>query len=430
MEQTDVAQATAPGKRPSGRHMLPPGVGSFNIAQAPPKLLHGAEDKLAAREMQPFIAYCVPPAAQECCVEDVPRAVGDRDAGDRFDALSAEIEARIASKRTPEEEHNAAGVVISALSFIFNVSMLAAVTGPLLMMSALSNLNEKQVDSIGFWAQLADSQARQASAKLVGTNQKGIAGELLPLGLIVKNGSGGERVRISGLPEGIQLSLGTSLGAGKWIVSSNELDLAYVGSSDPSLTFLEAVAELYSSGGRLMDIRNIQFEWVETSEGEAAPPGSTLAEHFRTSTSERLKREPEVIGSDLGSHGEEPEIAHLPRLSGTPEVPTQQQSLDSDRAIEMLRLGEDLLNRGDIAAARLALEHAVMGKNAQAALELAMTFDWYFLNKWRAVGTIGDDAKARTWYQQAMRLGATEASIHLNRLSRKPHPLSTDRGRP
>lgn len=298
--------------------MLPPGVGRFNIAPAPAKL-RGPDDKLAPREKEPLVTYFPPPAP-------------------------------------PEEEHNAARVVISALSFIFNVSMLAAVTGPLLMMSVLSNLNEKQVDGIGFRAQLADGQARQAFAKLVVTNQKGIAGEPLPLGLIVKNGSGGETVTISGLPEGIQLSLGTSLGEGKWVVSSNELDLAYVASSDSSLTFLEAAVELYSSGGRLVDIRNIQFEWVEKSEGETAPPDSALAEHFQTSTSERLKREPEVIGSDLGSHGEESqssmfEIAQLPRPSGTPEVPTQQQILDSDRALEMLRLGEDLLNRGDIAAA-------------------------------------------------------------------------------
>jgi TPR repeat protein len=91
------------------------------------------------------------------------------------------------------------------------------------------------------------------------------------------------------------------------------------------------------------------------------------------------------------------------------------------RPAELLKLGEKLLDRGDIAAARLALERAATGGNAQGALKLAMTFDQFFLGEWGTVGTLSDEVKAREWYDRAMTLGATEASQHLDRLPRKPY---------
>jgi hypothetical protein len=104
-----------------------------------------------------------------------------------------------------------------------------------------------------------------------------------------------------------------------------------------------------------------------------------------------------------------------------PEALVEHQTREMVRPAELLKLGEKLLDRGDIAAARLALERAATGGNAQGALKLAMTFDQFFLGEWGTVGTLSDEVKAREWYDRAMTLGATEASQHLDRLPRKPY---------
>src|SRR5262249_54602311 len=175
-----------------GTRMMAPGVGSFNIA-SPPTKPHASDDKFALRQNERSMAFL-----------RASRGITVNDEDSEFPA---------------PEQHNAARVAISALSFLFNALMLAAVTGPLLAMSTLSHLNDKQVDGMPFAAQSAVGQRAQTFAKLIVTNQKGVAEEALPLGIVIKNGSEGEKVTISGLPEGIELSLGTLLTAGKWAVS-------------------------------------------------------------------------------------------------------------------------------------------------------------------------------------------------------------------
>ena len=86
----------------------------------------------------------------------------------------------------------------------------------------------------------------------------------------------------------------------------------------------------------------------------------------------------------------------------------------------LLRLGRDLVKQGDIAAARMAFKRAAVAGNSQAAFELGMTYDQFFLRQWRVVGMAPDVSQAREWYDLANRLGSTEASRQLERLARGP----------
>jgi TPR repeat protein len=62
------------------------------------------------------------------------------------------------------------------------------------------------------------------------------------------------------------------------------------------------------------------------------------------------------------------------------------------------------------------LKRAANAGNAQAALELGMTFDPASLVERGVVGSAPDVAQARAWYERAMELGSTEASRRLEGL--------------
>jgi hypothetical protein len=340
---------------------------------------------------------------------------------DRFSALPqpSPVEESHAKK------HKAAHVVVSVLSLVFNVSMVAALAGTVLVTSP--DTPDEQVSDLA--SAVPNDNRPQASANLIVTNQKGASEELLPLGILVKNGSGEETVTISGLDNGVEFSLGTSQGSGEWSLPMRDLDQTYVGSFKNSAPVVQAAVKLYSASGRLLDSQVIRFEWLEKGAGEIKPFELTRVEYPKGLSREQA--EPVALEEPARPTGEEPQPTFVKgeqaptikqlHASAVTDVETlvQHQIINRMRPAEMLALGESLLNRGDIAAARLALGRAAIEDNAQAALELAMTFDQFFLRRWGAVGTVSDAVKAREWYDKAMILGAHEASQHLDRLSRK-----------
>jgi TPR repeat protein len=77
-----------------------------------------------------------------------------------------------------------------------------------------------------------------------------------------------------------------------------------------------------------------------------------------------------------------------------------------------------LLGQGDIGAARVVLERAADKGSAQAAFELAETYDPLILPRWRTYGTRGDAAKARDLYAKAETGGIKEAKQRSDALRR------------
>ena len=149
---------------------------------------------------------------------------------------------------------------------------------------------------------------------------------------------------------------------------------------------MDATVKLSSAGGELLESQAVEFEWIAKTEDVLRP----LVEPAKP---------PAVVPSPPA-----------------PVVP----SLNSDQIAALVKVADDLLHNGDVAAARTVLKRAATAGNARAALELAMTFDQAFLTKWGVVGFGPDLAQAREWYERAIKLGSTEASRHLERLANMP----------
>jgi TPR repeat protein len=66
------------------------------------------------------------------------------------------------------------------------------------------------------------------------------------------------------------------------------------------------------------------------------------------------------------------------------------------------------------------LKRAAIAGNAEAALELGLTFDWTVLAQSGVLGIGSDVGQAREWYERAIKLGSAEASRHLERLVSMP----------
>ena len=67
------------------------------------------------------------------------------------------------------------------------------------------------------------------------------------------------------------------------------------------------------------------------------------------------------------------------------------------------------MRSSDIAFAQLAFQRLAEAGKVDAALALDTTYDPRSLAEHKFVGIIGDEAKARAWYQRAKELGSMEA---------------------
>jgi hypothetical protein len=97
-------------------------------------------------------------------------------------------------------------------------------------------------------------------------------------------------------------------------------------------------------------------------------------------------------------------------------APPVSLSLASDEIAMLLKRGKDAFSTGDLAAARLLLRRAAEAGSAEAALALGATFDPLIIRRLGAIGAAPDAAQARQWYQKAVALGSTTASLPLSQL--------------
>ena len=206
--------------------------------------------------------------------------------------------------------------------------------------------------------------------RLVVENQKGFANEPLPLGVSLNDAAGGETATLAGFATGTELSAGTPLGPTRWRVSAHDLGKAIAYSPKDFVGVMDVAIDLRSAGDGLLDSQIVRLEWIEKKDQRSTP---------------------------------QPEASKPPAVI----------QLDPE-AIATL---ERFLKDGDILSARLLLKRAASAGNAQAALELGMTFDPAFLAERGVVGFAPDVAQARGWYERAAELGSIEASRFLERLA-------------
>ncbi len=103
------------------------------------------------------------------------------------------------------------------------------------------------------------------------------------------------------------------------------------------------------------------------------------------------------------------QVAALP----TPPATEQTASLDPQDMERLAGKAAEAIRNGDIASARLVLEHAVRAGDATALYALAETYDPRVLVKLRVQGMEGEPETARNLYQRALDKGVEEARSRL-----------------
>ena len=104
--------------------------------------------------------------------------------------------------------------------------------------------------------------------------------------------------------------------------------------------------------------------------------------------------------------------------SAAPPPPVTQPATpqDRERALRLVKKGDEQLTEGNVAAARLFYERAADAGLAQGAMALAGTFDAAELARLGVRGIQPDTKEARRWYERARQLGASDAEARLARL--------------
>lgn len=109
-------------------------------------------------------------------------------------------------------------------------------------------------------------------------------------------------------------------------------------------------------------------------------------------------------------------IPQAPMPQAPQPVLPQVKHIDAQELAVLMKRAKDLLGMGDIPSARLLLERAAEGQDANAALMLARTYDPAVLGTSDVRNITPEPEKARTWYQRAAKLGSAEAQRVLAQL--------------
>jgi hypothetical protein len=162
------------------------------------------------------------------------------------------------------------------------------------------------------------------------------------------------------------------------------------------------------------EMRALQSAKATPSMGleRAAPGGSAGA------VMELLHAPPPILATGAiaaPAEAERPAVGVAIPAPSTPAVrpPPTSSSVADDR---LTARADMLFHSGDVSGARLLLERAQEGGNAQAIFLLAETFDPNALAAIGAVGIRSDPARARELYGRALALGIARAGVRMEAL--------------
>ena len=247
---------------------------------------------------------------------------------------------------------------------------------------------------IGRMSREPASGARQ---RLVVEDQQAFANEPILLAVVAVPTTSSGSLSLRGLAHGTRLSAGAALDEDGWELSLRDIGSAYVYAPPGFVGMMNATIALLSPSKKVVDSRPMRLEWLAKPDWPQPP---SKREIDTETSSAAAKQE---INPATASAAAEKEIH--PRTASTAAV----KPIDPQEAATLMERGRDLLRNGDIASARLAFRRLVEAGKADAALALATTYDPRYLVEHNLVGIVGDEAKARAWYQRAKELGSTEA---------------------
>ena len=201
----------------------------------------------------------------------------------------------------------------------------------------------------------------------------------------------GSVVRVQGLPPLAALSAGHAVGPGSWVIPMGQL------------AGLKITLPAAASGTANIVVRIV------------ATDGTVLAEaQSRLVIDPRSDQVPAAVTKALTPQPVPPaeRAAPAPAVPRAPAITAAAR----ERALRLVKRGDEHLAQGGIAQARLYYERAAEAGLALGAMALAGTYDPAELERLGVQGLQPEPATAAKWYARARQLGSTEAALRLQRL--------------
>jgi hypothetical protein len=212
---------------------------------------------------------------------------------------------------------------------------------------------------------------------------------------------------------------------------------AYVYAPPDFVGVMNATIALLSPGNKVIDSRPIRLAWIAKADSPQPPSKREIdSETSSAAAKQEINPEPASAAAKQEVNQEpasaaakqeiNPEPASKQEINPEPASAAAKQEInpgtastaavkpiDPQEAAALMERGRDLLRNGDVASAQLAFRRLAEAGKADAALALATTYDPRYLVAHNLVGIVGDEAKARAWYQRAKELGSMEADRFL-----------------
>jgi hypothetical protein len=275
--------------------------------------------------------------------------------------------------------------------------------------------------------QMSHEPASGARQKLVVEDQQAFANEPILLTVVAVPTTSSGSLSLRGLAHGTRLSAGAALDEDGWELSLRDIGSAYVYAPPDFVGVMNATIALLSDGNKVIDSRPLRLEWIAKA-ASPQPPSKREIDSETSSAAAKQEINPEPA-SAAAKQGINPEPASAAAKQEVNQEPASAATtheinpgtagaaalkiIDPQEAAALMERGRDLLRNGDVASAQLAFRRLAEAGKADAALALAATYDPRYLVEQNLVGIVGDEAKARAWYQRAKELGSTEADRFL-----------------
>jgi hypothetical protein len=241
-------------------------------------------------------------------------------------------------------------------------------------------------------AEFAPHLILRQNASTAGTNT-------IPLGIQVAGDVFGLAVEISGLPEGMTISAGRELGAGRWRIIATDVTGAII---QPPSGFGETIdlgVELRLADDTLIDHKSLRLKWLRV----------------RTVVPDQIES---VGGIAVSGISAEKVTATPPQTDQNGDHQAAQPQPSRDQVELLIARSQELMSQGDVWAARAMLRRGVEARDARATLALGETYDPVMLAIIRAQGLTADPSLARDYYKKAREYGSQEAQERLDLMGR------------
>jgi TPR repeat protein len=309
-----------------------------------------------------------------------------------FVHATIDAEGRAATDLVPAETRpgRSRSGVRGGVPLIIAILTIAATSA--LIIQLLATRNENQAEAVHI--EQRDGSVPSEPHLILRQDHSYAAADTIPLGIQVSDEAVGLAVEISGLPKGMTISSGRTMGGGRWRILAADIGDAMIHPPPGFAGVLDFAVELRLVDDTVVDRGSFRLEWNPTFATVPIESASNRA----TSDADNPMARSVPIQQDASERMARPRA-------------------DREQIELLVERSQELVTEGDVGAARTLLQHAAEAGDARAALALGGTYDPIMLVILQAHGVAPDVSLARDWYSKARDLGSQEAQERLKLLS-------------